>query len=106
MESNTERIGPPALRTQQTSSNSKPSRQETNLTESSNVRENLMGILDSNLAQQSQMREKGGQRIATSNATPIVSESGFFNGGVDGVSPVASSIRDHKNRIPDEMVSQ
>ena len=50
MENNTERIGPPALRTLQTSSNSKPSRQETNLTESSNVRENLMGILDSNLA--------------------------------------------------------
>ena len=50
MKSNTERSGPPALRTIQTSSNSKPSRQDTNLTESSNVRENLLGILDANLA--------------------------------------------------------
>ena len=106
MESNTERSGPPALRSIQTSSNSKPSRQDTNLTESSNVRENLLGILDANVAQQSQMRQKGGQRIATSNATPIVSESGFFNGGADGISPAASSIRDHKSKAADELVSQ
>ena len=82
-----------------------PSRQQTNLTESSQLRENFMGgFIDSNQAQQSQMNQMagvGGVR-AVSNTTPLVSDSGFFNGGVDGISPAASSIRDTKSIQVDE----
>ena len=52
-----------------------------------------------------QMAGISGVRVA-SNATPLVSDSGFFNGGVDGISPAASSMRDNKSNQVDELVSQ
>ena len=81
------------------------SRQPTNLTESSHIRENFIGgVIDSNQAQQSQMNQVVGARAATNN-TPLVSESGFFNGGADGISPAASSLRDTKSNNMDEIAS-
>ena len=48
----------------------------------------------------------GTRAASNTNNTPIVSESGFFNGGVDGISPAASSRRDTKSNNMDEIASQ
>ena len=55
------------------------------------------------------MNQVVGVRAATNN-TPLVSESGrtqsgFFNGGADGISPAASSLRDAKSNNMDEIAS-
>ena len=51
-----------------------------------------------------QMARVSGARAVTNN-TPIVSDSGFFNGGVDGISPAASSLRETKSNNMDDIAS-